>query len=214
MTQRISRPAPRPKTAIRSYAKTAYREAILAAAERRFLAEGYHDTRMVDIAADASVSVGTLYKHFPSKDAVFESLAARGREEALELLRECLEQPGPEAQLQAIVERLFSHVEKQNAVFAVLAELSPAGEIRAPADMRDEEDRAVLEVVALMETAFTAGTASGLFRADAAPRLLAAMFVGAMRGVLQAWLDSQRAYSLSSQAQPLLRTFLEGAFAR
>ena len=43
------------------------RQALLEAAARRFLEQGYAATSMRDIAADVGMQVGSIYYHFPSK---------------------------------------------------------------------------------------------------------------------------------------------------
>ncbi|PSR68254.1 TetR family transcriptional regulator [Nocardia sp. MDA0666] len=65
------------------------RDKIAAAARRRFTAEGL-DASLNQIARDAGVSIGTLYNHFPTRealidDALLELVVASGRsaEEAL-----------------------------------------------------------------------------------------------------------------------------------
>lgn len=58
---------------------------ILAAARRQFLAHGYGGTSMEAIAADAGVSIMTLYRHAERKDELFEaviSIACDPEEEA------------------------------------------------------------------------------------------------------------------------------------
>lgn len=44
------------------------RQTILHAAERLFARNGYRKTKIVDIAAGAEVSVGTVYSYFPNKE--------------------------------------------------------------------------------------------------------------------------------------------------
>ena len=46
------------------------RQALLAAAMKRFVADGVHQTSVADIAADVGVTERTFYRHFPSKHAV------------------------------------------------------------------------------------------------------------------------------------------------
>jgi AcrR family transcriptional regulator len=48
---------------------------ILASARVVFLRDGYGDAHMTDIAADAGVAVGTLYRYFDSKEALSHALA-------------------------------------------------------------------------------------------------------------------------------------------
>lgn len=49
-------------------------KAILSAASSRFTADGIDSARMEEIAADAEVSVGTLYNYFGSKQALLMAL--------------------------------------------------------------------------------------------------------------------------------------------
>jgi TetR/AcrR family transcriptional regulator, repressor for uid operon len=53
---------------------------ILAAAERAFLHEGFHATSMQNVAAEARMSPGNLYRYFPSKEAIVAGLCARDQE--------------------------------------------------------------------------------------------------------------------------------------
>ncbi|MGY2051134.1 TetR/AcrR family transcriptional regulator [Methylobacterium sp. JK268] len=52
---------------------------ILDAAERCFVRGGFHRTTMQDVAAEAGMSPGNLYRYFPSKDAIVAGLAERDR---------------------------------------------------------------------------------------------------------------------------------------
>lgn len=62
-------------------AQTEKRAVILEAAKRCFARAGFHRTTMQDIAGEAGMSPGNLYRYFPSKDAVTEGLADRDRAE-------------------------------------------------------------------------------------------------------------------------------------
>jgi AcrR family transcriptional regulator len=55
------------------------RMAILDAAELNFVRRGFHRTTMQDVAADAGMSPGNLYRYFPSKEAIVEGLTERER---------------------------------------------------------------------------------------------------------------------------------------
>ena len=57
---------------------------ILDAAERCFVRAGFHRTTMHDIAAEAGMSAGNLYRYFASKDAVVAGLSERDRREVAE----------------------------------------------------------------------------------------------------------------------------------
>jgi len=55
------------------------RSRILDAAERCFVRSGFHRTTMQDVAAEAGMSPGNLYRYFPSKDAIVAGLTERDR---------------------------------------------------------------------------------------------------------------------------------------
>ncbi|NYF56818.1 TetR/AcrR family transcriptional regulator [Micromonospora purpureochromogenes] len=53
----------------------ARRQQILAAARRCFLRDGFHNTSMQDVIAEAGLSVGAVYRYFPSKNDLITSIA-------------------------------------------------------------------------------------------------------------------------------------------
>src|ERR1700757_188784 len=63
------------------------RAAVLAAAKRLFAEEGL-DAQMPDVARAAKVGVGTVYRHFPTKDDLIAALVAERFERLAEKARE------------------------------------------------------------------------------------------------------------------------------
>src|ERR1043166_1021454 len=55
------------------------RKLILDAAERSFTRAGFHRTTMQDVATEAGMSPGNLYRYFASKDAMVAGLTERNR---------------------------------------------------------------------------------------------------------------------------------------
>jgi TetR/AcrR family transcriptional regulator len=53
---------------------------ILDAAEKLFLSEGFHATKIEDLSAAADVSIGSIYAHFGDKEGVYEALIDRALE--------------------------------------------------------------------------------------------------------------------------------------
>ena len=60
------------------------RRQILNAAEGCFARAGFHRTTMQDVAAEAGMSPGNLYRYFPSKDALVAGLCERDRAELVQ----------------------------------------------------------------------------------------------------------------------------------
>ena len=53
------------------------RRRILEAAEEQFRRVGYHRTSVADIAAQLGMSPANIYRFFPSRDAINESICGR-----------------------------------------------------------------------------------------------------------------------------------------
>jgi AcrR family transcriptional regulator len=66
------------------------REAVLAAAKKLFADQGL-DAQIPDVAKAAKVGVGTVYRHFPTKEDLIAALAAEHFERLAQKARECLE---------------------------------------------------------------------------------------------------------------------------
>ncbi|OBJ10551.1 hypothetical protein A5624_15405 [Mycobacterium sp. 1482292.6] len=60
---------------------------ILAAARRCFVRDGFHGTSMQDLVDEAGVSSGAVYRYFPSKDAVIETIAAENLDQVVNVIR-------------------------------------------------------------------------------------------------------------------------------
>jgi TetR/AcrR family transcriptional regulator, repressor for uid operon len=80
----ISLAALQPDRPFDDEAQAERRARILDAAERCFVRSGFHRTTMQDVAAEAKMSPGNLYRYFPSKDAIAGGLAERDRAEVAE----------------------------------------------------------------------------------------------------------------------------------
>jgi AcrR family transcriptional regulator len=68
------------------------REKVLVAARRVFAEQGL-EAQMDDVARGADVGVGTVYRHFPTKDALLEALTDEVFDQVAAFAREALEQP-------------------------------------------------------------------------------------------------------------------------
>ena len=131
-------------------------EAVLEAA-RKVMAKDGIDAQMDDIAQAAGVGVGTVYRHFPTKEELIYALTERRFERLAELAREALaeDDPGP-----AFERYLYRGAELQ-AIDRALNEV-----------MRDRPDamQAAAQEVGLLELArevMTRAQKAGHVRADA-----------------------------------------------
>src|ERR1700733_916345 len=65
---------------------------ILVAAKHCFSRVGFHSTSMAQIASQAQMSVGQIYRHFPSKESLIEGIVREDVARQLSMLNESPEQ--------------------------------------------------------------------------------------------------------------------------
>ena len=83
--------------------KLRHKEEILSAALRLFSSKGFHNVSMQEIASEAEFAIGTLYKFFTSKEALFDELVEASGERIAANMAAILDLPGTE------VERLANY---------------------------------------------------------------------------------------------------------
>src|SRR5258707_7451564 len=69
-------------------------EAVIAAAKKLFADQGL-DAQMPDVAKAAKVGVGTVYRHFPTKDDLIAALAAERFERLADQARDAIQAEEP-----------------------------------------------------------------------------------------------------------------------
>ncbi len=69
------------------------RRQILEAAIVCFAQNGFHQTSMHDISAEAGISVGLIYRYFKNKDEVISAIAAEHKKEIAQLLEKARQAP-------------------------------------------------------------------------------------------------------------------------
>src|SRR5213594_3896674 len=156
-----------PRSAVAEAAPIA-RDRILAAAHRRFAAFGYRRTGMAEIAREAGVAAGTIYRYFESKEEVFRAVVGELRD-ALAGPGTAVERLGRLAQASVAFNRENSLI---NSVFRRDDEI-----IFAP--LLDElHERLVMQNVAMMADVIRDGIREGTLRDVDPERAAFILFVG------------------------------------
>ncbi|MCP1539663.1 TetR/AcrR family transcriptional regulator [Methylorubrum extorquens] len=187
--------------------QAARREHILDAAESCFVRNGFHRTTMQDLAREASMSPGNIYRYFDSKEAVVLGLAERDRERGAVLV-EAMERAGDKrAVLMGVLARFFLEISREAAVLRldlwVEATRNPA--IADLVERGDEEGRVWLtEMFDALKTSPECDPAA-LF--DAIAPLMKGMIVSR---ALSPGYDARPAVA---QLQSLIEAGLSGALA-
>lgn len=203
--------APTLRKAIKRATRAAYHEAILEAAERVFVREGYRETKMADVATETGVSVGTLYNYFDSKELIFASIIERGQAEMNARVDVAAEAADPLERVRAVMTAGYSFIEERGALFTVFMQLglNSASDIKRVAG--DTAEQGYQRFVGVLQAAMEQAAEQGAIRNDMTPSDLAGALTGMSNGFVFAWLRSGRKDSLTDRVDDLLKLFLEGA---
>ncbi len=203
--------APTLRKAIKRATRAAYHEAILEAAERVFVREGYHETKMADVATETGVSVGTLYNYFESKELIFASIIERGQKEMDALVDAACAEQDPIERVRAVTKAGYGFIEERGALFAVFMQIgmNSASDIKRVAG--DTAEQGYLRFMGVLQAAMEQAVEQGAIRKDMTPSELAVALAGMSNGFVFAWLRSGRKGSLTDRVDDLLKLFLEGA---
>lgn len=95
--------------------KKAVEKAILDAARALFTENGYHKTKLVDVAAQANIGVGNIYSYFPSKVQLLYAVYTPWLNARLKALETQLaQQPTGRARLRRLLLGLWQDIPAQN----------------------------------------------------------------------------------------------------
>lgn len=161
------------------------RDAVLAAALAVFTEYTYGGTRIAQVAAAAEVAVGTIYRHFPSKEALGNAVYRQWKTQMLVDLRAAAGRAGvagadSRAMVLALWRSTLDFAVRHPDAFRFL-EYQQHGSY-LDADARKVTD----EIDAMCLAAITRGQAAGDIRAGD-PGMLIAMLLGALVGLTRAY---------------------------
>jgi AcrR family transcriptional regulator len=176
---------------------------MLDAAGRLFGASRFHEVRMEDIAAEAEVGKGTIYRYFNDKEELFLALLDRSARQFLDRLREERARAQcPRKQLQRIVAGIIDFFDTQPH----LLDLIQRAEVLQDQKRIPPWSKAREEVMELMLDLFRAGRESGDFDVRD-PEISALFILGALRSIIRFGRRPRPA----DLAKRLTEIFLRGA---
>jgi AcrR family transcriptional regulator len=181
-------------------------EKILAAASRLFGAQRFHEVRMEDVAAEAEVGKGTLYRYFHDKEELYIALLARCSEEYLKHIEQVVAGAGsPRARLEAVVEAIIDHFDRQPNLLNLIMRaevMTESGREFPWQEARDRTPRLIMDLFHEAETSREFSVRD--------PELATWILLGGIRAVIR-FGEQPREPGLAAR---IVEYFLNGANAR
>jgi TetR/AcrR family transcriptional regulator, fatty acid metabolism regulator protein len=167
----------------RSIAQEEKRRLILDAAVRVFARDGFHTSRVGDIAEEAGVAHGLLYHYFASKDEVLRTVFSENWGELLERFEavEASDEPADE-KLRGIVKILLRTWRNDPALVTVM--VREVGRSPHLATQVNDIGRAFAVIQRVVEQ----GQADGAFRPAIDARLASWVIYGGLEEILTGWV--------------------------
>jgi AcrR family transcriptional regulator len=171
---------PRPEVRVRTKLPL-QADRMLDAASRLFAARHFHEVRMEDIASEAGVGKGTLYRYFHTKDDLYLKLLERAAEQYLARLRQAVgATAGARDRLVAVAAAIVAYFDEQPHVL----ELIQRAEVERGRGEGFPWQQAREELFRMVTGLFAEGTARGEFTV-ADPNLSMMLLLGGLRTVIR-----------------------------
>jgi AcrR family transcriptional regulator len=185
---------------------------ILDAAITEFARNGFHATRMEDIARSSGMSKGAVYLYYKSKDAIITALLRMLFSWELRGARAIMEGEGSAAErLLAITRMLADELERMTAAMPILVEFYAVA-FRKPA-VRDYLSQMYDEFRAPLAKLIQQGAERGEFRA-VEPDEVALTWIALMEGLTLLLIVSPRGLTWRKHAEIATQLLLDGLRAR
>jgi len=182
-----------------------YSEKMLEAAGRLFGTRRFHEVRMEDVASEAEVSKGTLYRYFRDKNEMYLALLARASRQFVGELQDRAAVPRTaRGRLVAMVEAIIEFFDSQPHLFDLIQRAEIRRELGEAFPWQEARD----VTLRLAQEVFEQGQDEGEF-VIRQPELAALMLLGGLRAVIR--FGPPRHAGL---ARDLVNDFLEGAAGR
>jgi AcrR family transcriptional regulator len=177
---------------------------ILDAAARLFAGNHFHSVRMEDIAGEADVGKGTLYRYFRDKEELYLALLSRAADQIQARIQEVTaREREPIAQLESLTETVLDFFDEQPHIFELIQQAEASRGTNHPWQLA--RDGVLKEVVNVFEEARRLGQF-----AIADPTISALVLLGGVRAVIRFGPKPHRA----DLAKQIVRTVLFGAAVR
>jgi TetR/AcrR family transcriptional regulator, fatty acid metabolism regulator protein len=161
------------------------RRQILDAAIRVFARQGFHSTRVSDIADEAGVAYGLVYHYFDSKDQVLNELFTERWSLLLAAIEAADRQPtGPREKLDQVAGFIIdSYRHDPDLMKVIIVEVTRA--VNSFGRTHLDEIRHAYEMLAKI---VADGQSEGAFRRDVSPQFASMLFYGAIEQLLSGWI--------------------------
>jgi len=175
---------------------------------------GFGAAKIADIAAEAGVSVGTLYNYFKNKDAVIDSLVTHESSHFQAFVRSAEQIEDPVERIRQHIDASYRFLEQHGALLAMAVREGVFRREIAEQQFGESRGEIHFYMLGVYEAALAQAAAAGIVRKDVTPSALAVMLDGAVSSLAFDWVRRGRSQSLHELSAVVFDTFMKGAQVR
>lgn len=187
--------------------KTVKREKITEAALEAFVAKGYHDTRMEEIARKAGVGKGTLYEYFSNKEELFVASLEQAIDRYVEEINRILKSKG------SLEEKIALFLEEEcrfKSTYGETAFLFMRESKKIHVDFKRFMFKVRTVKTDLFRQLVLEAKAIGLFREDLDTEMAVSLLMGGLNQVHFGFFHEDRQGSMREEIPKLLEVLMTG----
>jgi AcrR family transcriptional regulator len=186
------------------------RSKILLSAQKLFARQGFDGTTTKELASDAGIAEGTLFRYFTNKKAILIEVATQGWVQILTDLLTELSEMGSYKAIAQMMRRRMGNMQENHDIMKVCfmeAQFHP--------ELRDQIQADVIgKMTDIAEVYFEEAIAKGIYRSSLKPKVIATVFVGmfAVAGFSNQTMTSGNGstFELQQMAEGVADIFLNG----
>ena len=190
---------------------TEKRERIIGAAVKVFAKNGFHNSKVSEIAKEADVADGTIYLYFKNKDDILISLFESSLKLLIDNMIEAIKNvDDPLEKLRLFIKMHLASVEKYQGVAEVMqVELRQSHKF-----MKEYVPQRLADYLNIVSDIIDEGKKAGVIKQDIHPALFKRALFGAMDEIALNWVlikrQRKKVYELANSANQLCELFIAG----
>lgn len=175
-------------------------DTIVESARKVFCACGFEKGSIEDIAKEAGIAEGTIYRYFDSKQGLLNEVLRRHYSALFEDIQQTLPSiEGPGNRLRYLIRRTLVTISEDRSMCGLRALYAGQSDDKLPSLSHDQNRR----MAVLMANEIKAGMKDGTFRSDTSPSLVCYMIGGALELTEHSFMRTGKAIAVDNVTESI-----------
>ncbi|MDB4166398.1 TetR/AcrR family transcriptional regulator [Gammaproteobacteria bacterium] len=187
--------------------KTQRIDSIVESARKVFCASGFEKGSIVDIAKDAGIAEGTIYRYFDGKRSLLDEVLRRHYAVFFDSVQQTLPSiEGHSNRLRFLIRRALQSISEDRGICGLITRDKRPFD-NEPPSLSQELNQ---QVAVLIAQEIKAGILSGSFHPDTSPSIVCDMIGGGLELIAYSYMRTSKAIDVDKVTNSITRTFLCG----